>query len=86
MKIPAYFLLGLITIGLLAVIACGGAEPAPVSTVATDVVDTPAVPDIPDSAGADSVVKTSGPGPTSARSATPYSSIEPDCKKRPYTR
>ena len=54
MKMPAYFLLGLISIVLIAVIACGGAESAPVSTVATDVVDTPAVPD---SAGADSVAK-----------------------------
>ena len=51
---PAYFLLGLISIVLIAVIACGGAESAPVSTVATDVVDTPAVPD---SAGADSGAK-----------------------------
>ena len=58
------------------------AESAPVSTVATDVVDTPAVPD---SAGGDSVAKASGPGSTSARSATPYSSTEPACKKRPYT-
>ena len=54
MKMSAYFLLGLISIVLIAVIACGGAESAPVSTVATDVVDTPAVPD---SAGADSVAK-----------------------------
>jgi len=54
MKMPAYFLLGLISIVLIAAIACGGAESAPVSTVATDVVDTPAVPD---SAGADSVAK-----------------------------
>ena len=54
MKMPAYFLLGLISIVLIAVIACGGAESAPVSTPATDVVDTPAVPD---SAGADSVAK-----------------------------
>ena len=45
MKMPAYFLLGLISIVLIAVIACGGAESAPVSMVATDVVDTPAVPD-----------------------------------------
>ena len=54
MKMPAYFLLGLISIVLIAVIACGGAESAPVSMVATDVVDTPAVPD---SAVADSVAK-----------------------------
>ena len=54
MKMPAYFLLGLISIVLIAVIACGGAESAPVSTVATDVFDTTAVPD---SAGADSVAK-----------------------------
>ena len=54
MKMPAYFLLGLIAIVLIAVIACGGAESAPVSTVATDVFDTTAVPD---SAGADSVAK-----------------------------
>ena len=85
MKMPAYFLLGLISIVLIAVIACGGAESAPVSTVATDVVDTPAVPDL---AGADSVAKSkrARPHPTSARSATPYSSTEPACKKRPYTR
>ena len=54
MKMPAYFLLGLNSIVLIAVIACGGAESAPGSTVATDVDDTPAVPD---SAGADSVAK-----------------------------
>ena len=29
MKMPAYFLLGLISIVLIAVIACGGAESAP---------------------------------------------------------
>ena len=83
MKMPAYFLLGLISIVLIAVIACGGAESAPVSTVATDVVDIPAVQD---SAGADSVARTSVLGAISARSATPYSSTEPACKKRPYTR
>ena len=83
MKMPAYFLLGLISIVLIAVIACGGAESAPVSTVATDVVDTPAVPD---SAGADSVAKSKRACPTSAQSATPNSSTEPACKKRPYTR
>jgi azurin len=54
MKMPAYFLPELISIVLIAAIACGGAEFAPVSTVATNVVDTPAVPH---SAGADSVTK-----------------------------
>ena len=54
MKMPAYFLLGLISIVLIAVLACGGAASAPGSMVATDVVDTPAVPD---SAGSDSVAK-----------------------------
>ena len=54
MKMPAYFLLGLISIVLITAIACGGAESSPVSTVATDLVDTPAVPDL---AGADSVAK-----------------------------
>ena len=83
MKMPAYFLLGLIAIVLIAVIACGGAESAPVSTVATDVVDIPAVQDL---AGANSVAKIARPGPTSALSATPSSSTEPACKKQPYTR
>ena len=54
MKMPAYFLLGLISIVLIAVIACVGAESALVFTVATDIADTPAVLD---SAGADSVAK-----------------------------
>ena len=54
MKMPSYFLLGLISIVLIAVIACGGAESAPVSTVATDVVDIPAVQDL---AGADFLAK-----------------------------
>ena len=61
MKFPAFFLLGLITTALVSVIACGGAA-AP-DAVPTDVpaAEAPLVsssaPDIPESAGADSVSK-----------------------------
>lgn len=54
MKFLAYLLLGLITITLTPVIACGGAEPTPIPTIAPAVADAPV---IPASSGADSVAK-----------------------------
>jgi azurin len=57
MKFPALFLLLPIAITIISVMACGAAEPTPVSKVAPDVVGAPAIPDIPASAGTDSVAK-----------------------------
>ena len=58
MKFPAFFLLVLITAALVSVIACGGAaEPTAVTAEAPAAAASSAAPDVPASAGEDSIAK-----------------------------